>query len=54
MLALDRQTFQTLITKLDLNQITLKDAKKFAAQLGAKVEGHTKEQFIRSLSRQLA
>jgi len=54
MLSLDRQTFQTIITKLDTGAITLKEAKEFAKRLGAKPEGRTKEQFIRSLNRQLA
>jgi hypothetical protein len=54
MLSMDRQTFQTIVTKLDTGAITLKEAKEFVRRLGAKPEGRTKEQFIRSLYRQLA
>ena len=54
MLNMDRQTFQTIITKLDTKVITLKEAKEFAKRLGATPEGRTKEQFIRSLYRQLS
>ena len=54
MLGIDRQTFQTIITKLDLGHITLKEAKVFAQRMGAKPEGRTKEQFIQSLTRQIS
>ena len=54
MFGIDRQTFQTIITKLDTKAITLKEAKEFAKRLGAKPEGRTKEEFIRSLNRQIS
>jgi hypothetical protein len=53
MIAIDRQTFQTIITKLDTGAITLKEAKLFVQRLGAKPEGRTKEEFIRSVHKQL-
>lgn len=47
-----RQDFQTLVTKLDLNHITLKEAKIFASRLGiASIKGRNKEQFIKNLSK---
>ena len=46
---MDRIDYQTIVTKLDTNAITLKEAKAFALRVGAKATGRTKEQFIRSL-----
>lgn len=44
-----RNDFQLIVTKLDLNAITLKDAKAYAKRFGANATGRTKEQFIRNL-----
>lgn len=46
---MNRIDFQTIITKLDTNSITLKDAKAFTKRVGANAAGRTKEQFIRNL-----
>ena len=48
-----KATFQMIVDKLDRGFMDLKEAKKFAARFGAKPEGRTKEQFIRSLSKQV-
>jgi hypothetical protein len=48
---MDKQTVQMLVTKLDTNAVTLKEAKEFAKRFGLPTEGQTKEQFIRQLTR---
>lgn len=49
----DKHTFQVIVTKLDLNAVTLSEAKKYAERFGAKPEGRTKAQFIKSLAKQI-
>lgn len=51
---MDRATLQTITTKLDTKALTLKEAKEFAKRFGAKVEGRTRDQFLKSLARQVA
>lgn len=46
-------TLQTIITKLDLNAITLKDAKAFSRRFGYKADGRTKQQFIKNLTKEI-
>jgi hypothetical protein len=51
---LDRATIQLLTTKLDLNAITLADAKTFVrTNYGKDVKGATREQFIRNLAKEI-
>ena len=47
-----RSTAQLITTKLDLNKITLKEAKEQAKRLLQKdIKASTKEQFIRALNK---
>jgi len=48
---MDRQSLQLLITKLDTNAVTLKEAKAFAKRLGVESTARTKESFIRDISK---
>ena len=47
--SIDRQTYQTLVTKLDLNQMTLNGAKEFIKLKGIVLSATTKAKFIREL-----
>ncbi|GMG94664.1 hypothetical protein RN01_24900 [Cupriavidus sp. SHE] len=52
---IDRCTLQTLVTKLDLNHITLAEARAFVARHhGVKSVARTKREFIRECSQSLA
>jgi hypothetical protein len=42
-------TVQTIVEKLDLNQITLKYAKSYFEAYGVTVKGNTKKDFIKNL-----
>lgn len=46
---MDKQTIQTIITKLDTNAITLKEAKAFAQKFGMRTTARTKSQFVKDL-----
>lgn len=48
-LSMDKQTIQTLITKLDTNAISLKEAKEFAQKFGMRTTARTKNQFVKDL-----
>lgn len=52
-MGIDRISFQTLVTKLDTGAITLKEARAFVLRFGVKVEGRTKEQFIKAVAKRL-
>ena len=46
---LTRDTMQTIITTLDLNRMTLKEARLYYSVYGVEVKGRTKLQFIKNL-----
>ena len=46
---IDRQTYQMIVTKLDLNHVTLKQAKQFIKHKGITVLATTKAKFIKEL-----
>jgi hypothetical protein len=51
---IDRMTVQTLTTKLDLNQITPKEAKAHLKKFsGLTITGRTREDVIRAMGREL-
>jgi hypothetical protein len=45
-----RADLQTLTTKLDLNHVTLAEAKRYCARIGAPVAGRAKAEFIHNLA----
>ena len=47
---MNKQVIQDIITKLDMNAITLKDAKEFAKRFGMESKSRTKRQFIKDLT----
>ena len=48
--SMNKQVIQDIITKLDMNAITLKDAKEFAKRFGMESKSRTKRQFIKDLT----
>ena len=50
---MDKATFQLLVTKLDTNAITLKEAKHFCKRFGEVPKAHTKNKFIKMLAKQV-
>jgi hypothetical protein len=49
-----RDTYQLIVTKLDQNAISLKEAKAYAARFGSKANGRTKQAFIKALAADVA
>ena len=47
--SIDRQTYQMVVTKIDLNHVTLKQAKQFIEHKGITVLATTKAKFIKEL-----
>lgn len=48
-----RQSILSIVEKLDLNHITLAEAKQYAARCNIVASGNTKKMFIKSLLGQL-
>lgn len=48
--SMNRQVRQDIITKLDTNAMTLKEAKEFAKRFGMESKSRTKQQFIKDLT----
>jgi len=48
-----RQSILSIVEKLDLNHITLAEAKQYATRQGVSFSGNTKKLFIKSLLVQL-